>query len=110
MENIIYESIFGLESAQLKFGKQSLNELSWEIKKYNPKRILLIIDPALNEFGLTQKVLNQITSAKTEFIIYDNISIEPTLESLQDSSNFGKENEFDLISIRLTLKWDYKCY
>ena len=35
MENIIYESIFGIETTQLKFGKQSLNELSWEIKKQN---------------------------------------------------------------------------
>lgn len=97
MENIIYESVFGLESTQLKFGKQSLNELSWEIKKHNSKKILLIIDPVLNEFGLTEKVLNQIKFSKTDFIVYDNISIEPTLQSFEDSSNFGKKNEFDLI-------------
>jgi len=93
----IYETIFDLESTKLKFGRESLNELNWEIKKYNPNKILLIIDPALNEYGITQKVINQIQNSKTKYILYDNISVEPTLQSFEDCSDFGKKNEFDLI-------------
>ena len=48
MENYNNETIFGLESTELKFGRQSLSELSWEITKHSPKRILLIIVNEIN--------------------------------------------------------------
>ena len=44
-EMVHNETIFGLETAQLKFGRNSLNELGWELSKYNSKKILLVVDP-----------------------------------------------------------------
>ena len=52
-EKVHNETIFGLESAQLKFGRNSLNELGWELSKYNSKKILLVIDPVLQDFNLS---------------------------------------------------------
>ena len=34
------ETIFGLEATQLKFGRNCLSELGWELNKYNSKKIL----------------------------------------------------------------------
>ena len=56
------ETIFGLESTQLKFGRNSLNELGWELSKYNSAKILLVVDPVLHDFDVTQKILDQIKS------------------------------------------------
>ena len=91
------ETIFGLESTQLKFGRDSLNELGWELSKYNSKKILLVVDPVLQDFDITQKILDQIKSSGVEVIIFDNISVEPTLKSLEVASQFALENSFDLI-------------
>ena len=91
------ETIFGLESTQLKFGRNSLNELGWELSKYNSKKILLVVDPVLQDFDITQKILDQIKSSGVEVIIFDNISVEPTLKSLEVASQFALENSFDLI-------------
>ena len=92
-----HETIFELEATQLKFGRYSLNELGWELKKYNPTKVLLVIDPALHGFDVTQKILDQIKSSGAEVIIYDNISVEPTLQSFEASSQFALRNSFDLI-------------
>ena len=54
------ETVFGLESTQLKYGPNSLNELGWELSKYNSKKILFVVDPVLQDFGITQKILDQI--------------------------------------------------
>ena len=54
------ETIFGLESTHLKFGRDSLNELGRELSKYNSKKILFVVDPVLQDFGIAQKILNQI--------------------------------------------------
>ena len=81
-EMVYNETIFGLESTQLKFGPNSLNELGWELSKYNSTKILLIIDPVLHNFDVTQKILDQIKSSGSKVITFDNISVEPTLKSL----------------------------
>ena len=92
-----HETIFELEATQLKFGRNSLNELGWEIKKHNPAKVLLVVDPVLHGFNVTQKILDQIKSSGSEVITYDNISIEPTLKSFESSSQFALDNSFDLI-------------
>jgi len=91
------ETIFGLESTQLKFGRNSLNELGWELSKYNSKKILLVVDPVLKDFGVTKKILDQIKSSGEEIITFDHISVEPTLKSFELASQFALENSFDLI-------------
>ena len=96
-EMVHHETIFGLESTQLKFGRNSLNELGWELSKYNSKKILLVVDPVLQDFDITQKILDQIKSSGAEVIIFDNISVEPTLQSFEIASQFALENSFDLI-------------
>jgi alcohol dehydrogenase class IV len=93
----IKEKVFGLDSTQLKFGQQSLNELSWEIQKFKPKIILLVIDPALKKFNVNKKIINQIKDTKTKYIIYQKIKVEPSLESLEAASEFAKKVKFDLI-------------
>ena len=77
------ETIFGLESTQLKFGPDSLNELGWELSKYNSKKILLVTDPVLKDFGVTQRILDQIISSGLEVISFDHISVEQHLKVLR---------------------------
>ena len=96
-EMVHHETIFGLESTQLKFGRNSLNELGWELSKYNSKKILLVVDPVLHDFDVTQKILDQIKSLGVAVITFDNISVEPTLQSFEVASQFALENSFDLI-------------
>ena len=96
-EMIHNETIFGLESTQLKFGRYSLNELGWELRKYNSTKILLVVDPVLHDLDVTQNILDQIKSSGAEVIIFDNISVEPTLKSFEVASQFALENSFDLI-------------
>ena len=96
-EMVHNETIFGLESTQLKFGRNSLNELGWELSKYNSAKILLVVDPVLHDFDVTQKILDQIKSSGTEVITFDNISVEPTLKSFEVASQFALKNSFDLI-------------
>ena len=96
-EMVHHETIFGLESTQLKFGRNSLNELGWELSKYNSKKILLVVDPVLHDFDVTQKILDQIKLSGAEVTTFDNISVEPTLESFEIASQFALENSFDLI-------------
>ena len=92
-----HETIFGLETTQLKFGPNSLNELGWELKKYNCKNVLLVVDPVLHNYDVTKKIISQIKSVGAKEIIYDNISVEPTLQSFESASDFAKEIFFDLI-------------
>ena len=96
-EEVFRETIFGLEATQLKFGCNSLSELGWELNKYNFTKILLVVDPILHDFKVTQKILDQIKPSGVEILIFDDISVEPTLKSFEIASLFASENSFDLI-------------
>ena len=96
-EEVFSETIFGLEATQLKFGRNSLSELGWELNKYNFTKILLVVDPILHDFQVTQKILDQIKPSGVEILIFDDISVEPTLKSFEVASLFALENSFDLI-------------
>ena len=96
-EMVHNETIFGLDATQLKFGTNSLNELGWELSKYNSKKILLVVDPVLHDFDVPQKILDQIKLSGADTITFDNISVEPTLKSFEVASQFALENSFDLI-------------
>ena len=96
-EMVHHETIFGLETTQFKFGRNSLSELGWEINKYNSSKVLLVVDPVLHEFDVTQKILDQIKSSGVKVVTFDNISVEPTLKSFEVASQFALENSFDLI-------------
>ena len=86
------ETIFGLESTQLKFGRNSLNELGWELSKYNSKKILLVVDPVLQDFDITQKILDQIK--------WNEDLIDRSVKSICDYMN---ENNVDYAWMRFSI-------
>jgi alcohol dehydrogenase class IV len=90
-----HETIFTLEATQLKYGEGAVEELGWEIDRLGLKRVMLVADPVLREFGATEKVLKQIESAGGTAVVYEDIAVEPTIESFQRAAEFAKEADVE---------------
>ena len=89
------ESIFSLEATQLKFGAGAVEELGWELNRLGLKRVLLVADPVLHQFGVVDRILAQIEGAGGEAAVYDEIAIEPTVESLLRAADFARDATVD---------------
>jgi len=89
------ETVFSLEAAQLKYGEGAVNELGWELGRLGLKRVLLVADPVLRDFGVTERVIAQIEGAGAKAVLYEDIAVEPTLESLQQAADFARTQDVD---------------
>jgi alcohol dehydrogenase class IV len=90
-----FESVFTLEATQLKFGAGSADELGWELKRFGLKSVILVTDPALHAFGLIDRVEAIIAKAGVKFYRFEDIRVEPTIESLQKAVDFCAEHPAD---------------
>lgn len=89
------ETIFGLEATKLKFGPHATKELHWEIERFQISRALLVIDPIHHSTGIFAIIESQFKKAQVEFILFDQIAVEPTLKSFQLAIEFASQHDFD---------------
>jgi alcohol dehydrogenase class IV len=90
-----FESVFTLEATQLKFGAGSAAELGWELQRLGLKSVILVTDPALHAYGLIDRIEAIIAKAGVKFHRFEDIRIEPTIESLQKAVDFCAEHLAD---------------
>jgi hydroxyacid-oxoacid transhydrogenase len=85
-----FESVFTLEATQLKFGSGAAAELGWELRRLGLKHVLLIADAGLREFGLIERIESILRQSGIGFDRFEDIAVEPTLESLQRAAAFAR--------------------
>jgi alcohol dehydrogenase class IV len=90
-----FESVFTLEATQLKFGTGAADELGWELKRLGLKSVTLVTDPALHAYGLIERIEAIIAKAGIAFHRFEDIRVEPTIESLQKAVDFCAEHPAD---------------
>lgn len=83
-----FESVFTLEATQLKFGAGAAEELGWELRRFGPKSVVLVADPALHAYGLIERIEAIIAAAGVASFRFEDIRVEPTIGSLQKAVEF----------------------
>ena len=89
------ESIIPLTMAKLKFGARATEELGYELKLAGAKKVLLVADKHLWDFGLIDKVKTVIEDEGIELTIYDGVHIEPTDVSFKHAIETVGDEVFD---------------
>lgn len=78
-------------------GWGSLQQLIPEVKKYQPKKILVVTDPALVAIGLVNRVTASLEGEGYSVTVYSDILPEPPLEIGESLVHFTREGNFDLV-------------
>ncbi|MDQ0473138.1 hydroxyacid-oxoacid transhydrogenase [Labrys wisconsinensis] len=89
------ETIFTLEATQLKYGHGAVEELGWELKRLGLARVLLVADPHLRRLGLTERVQGIIEQAGVRVTTFEDIHVEPTIDSFGAAARFAAEQDVD---------------
>jgi hydroxyacid-oxoacid transhydrogenase len=90
-----FESVFTLEATQLKFGIGAADELGWELNRLGLKRVLLVADSRLHAFGLIERIETILRQSGIGFERFEDVAVEPTLESLQRAAAFASAQDVD---------------
>ncbi len=89
------ERAFKLEATPITFGPGASEEAGWEMKRLGVKRVMVISDPGVVQAGITGKIREIIEAEGIECEVFDRVHVEPTLESLQEATDFATDGGFD---------------
>ncbi|MBA4494040.1 iron-containing alcohol dehydrogenase [Paenactinomyces guangxiensis] len=78
-------------------GWGSLKQLLPEVRKYNPRHILIVTDPTLEKIGLVERVSVPLHKEGYQVSVYSEILPEPPLETGEKLVDYTRENQFDLV-------------
>lgn len=83
----------------LYFGKDALDNLSCELKKYGSKVMFVYGGGSIKKTGLYDKIINILQDNKKTIIEDAGVMPNPTLEKLYEGAKIARENEVDLILV-----------
>ena len=89
------ERAFKLETTPITFGPGASEEAGWEMKQLGAKRVMLVSDPGVVQAGIPGKIRETIEAQGIECEVFDRVHVEPTLESLQEATDFATDGGFD---------------
>lgn len=79
------------------FGQGAVENVATEILARGFKKAVVVTDKGLVEFGVVDKVTRHLTKANIDFVIYDGIIPNPTIENVKDGVAFVKEAQADCL-------------
>ena len=89
------ERAFKLETTPITFGSGASEEAGWEMKRLGAGRVMVVSDPGVVRAGITGKVREILEAEGIECEVFNRVHVEPTLDSLQEATNFAMEGGFD---------------
>ena len=89
------ETIFTMEATPLKYGPGASEEVGWELKRMDVKRVMLVSDPGVVEAGITPHIQELIEAEGIEVELFEKARVEPTADSFQEAADFATEGNFD---------------
>jgi alcohol dehydrogenase class IV len=90
------ETILTFTTVPLKLGFGAADEVGYEAKRLEAKRVLICTDKNLRATGHPDRIQKIIEKEGVGAEIYDDIHVEPTDKSIDKVANDLKGNEFDL--------------
>jgi len=79
------------------FGRGAREELSNEIKTRGFKKVLVVTDKALIEYGVAGKVIEVLDKAAINYIVYSEVKPNPTVKNVQDGVKVCRQYDADVI-------------
>ncbi len=89
-------SVYYVPSTNL-FGRGCLDELAPLVKDLGFKKAMVVTDKFLSKSGVAGKVLAQLDSINLEYIVYDEVKPNPTIENVYAGVDVFKSNGCDFL-------------
>jgi len=89
------EQVFTVPASAMKFGVGALAEVGDEARALGMTRCALFTDSNVAQTEALKTVLDALTRAGIEAVVFDAVKVEPTDESFIDAAAFAREGNFN---------------
>jgi len=79
------------------FGSGGLSQIGTEAKKLGSKALLVLGKNAMQKSGALDRLVQLLEENNLEYIIYENIPSDPTVETVDTGTNLARKRNCNLI-------------
>jgi hydroxyacid-oxoacid transhydrogenase len=90
-----HETVFTMESSSIKFGPGASREVGYDMTQLGARRVLVVTDPYLSGTEPVTRVLEALRGSGIDAVLFDQVRVEPTLESFQEAIAFATDGRFE---------------
>jgi len=73
----------------------SASELGGYCKNLNVNKVLLVTDPGIIKLNLHQKIITSLENASIDFVIFNDVEVDPPVDVIEQAILFAKNNDID---------------
>ena len=95
MTNTPTEKAFTIDTSSIKFGPGITKEAGFELNRLGTKRVMVVTDHKMAESHAVKSATESLKRNGIDHTIFDQVSVEPTDDSLKNAISFAIEGKFD---------------
>ena len=89
------DNVFQMSASNIRFGAGCTSEIGMDLRDMSAKRTMVLIDPNLRSLPIAEVVVGSLKEQHVDFIVFDEISVEPTDASFQHAAAVASDGDFD---------------
>ena len=89
------ESVFAVDPSAIRFGPGVLQEVGHDARSLGLKRIALYTDRVVAQLDIVADAIKALRDAGIDAVVYGDVHVEPTDQSISTAVRFAQETEFD---------------
>ncbi|MGE5191722.1 MAG: iron-containing alcohol dehydrogenase, partial [Deltaproteobacteria bacterium] len=89
------DTAFQLAVSNIRFGSGITREVGMDLAELGARRVMLVIDPALVDLPTGAAVVEALRGSQIEFVLYDQVRVEPTDAAFQSAAQFAVAEKVD---------------
>ena len=95
MTNTPVEKAFTIDTSSIKFGPGITNEAGFELSRLAAKRVMVVTDRRMADSHAVKSATESLRREGIDYTVFDQVSVEPTDDSLKNAISFAIEGKFD---------------
>ncbi|MEO2023922.1 MAG: hydroxyacid-oxoacid transhydrogenase, partial [Pirellulaceae bacterium] len=90
-----HDTAFQMSASNIRFGAGITREIGMDLQDLQVKRTLVVLDPQLASLPAGITTIDSLKSARVDFDVFDEVSVEPTDVSFRRAAEIASEGKYD---------------
>ncbi|MEO2035442.1 MAG: hydroxyacid-oxoacid transhydrogenase [Planctomycetaceae bacterium] len=89
------DNVFQMAASNIRFGAGCTAEIGMDLRDMSARRTMVLMDPNLRSLSVAEVVIDSLKRQAVDFVLYDEVSVEPTDASFQHAASVAADGDFD---------------
>ena len=90
-----HDNVFQMSASNIRFGAGCTDEIGMDLRAMSARRTMVFLDPNLASLPVADILSTSLKSQNCDFILFDEVSVEPTDSSFQHAAAVATDGRFD---------------